>query len=729
MTIPSRRATVAATFVLLAVAASLIVARVPFLERQLWWSTSEQLDFGLFPHHLTSGLEASPPDYLPEPQEGCALIWGVTCAPIFSVAGPTRGSLRWCSLLWHAAMATLFALLALEASGLTAALLVGALWALAPPGIVDAAHFGWVTHVDAGLLTAACLFCLARASTPRRQSPRWLAGCGVLGGLAFYFYFSTAMVLGGLVVTALMLRRVGTLRSLKPALLGLLVGLTPFLGGGGYWAHSGGRASLTRVLGGMIGITNVDTQTGLMIPAHSRAARTVTHDLPHMLGFIGRDDLGAPWISTGESTGTFYLLALTAIALLTWPLLRGTSSEAPRRAILLATCLAIPAHIAGCIASGFDLSQGRYLLPVWAWITLLCAVGGGEAFKALATSSNDDPLAGTGLAKGSSILILVTFVGVFALTLGDRGQLEDLRRHPPTTELMRAFADGQAGYQLAEHPLGRIHLANSATTDWSKLLARHPQDRADLLRVRGWALGSSDPESPGFTWMVEGMAEELARSLAHSEARPTAVEVVMEVTSGPLSKVRPHWAAVLGSAAGASRRDITTGQERWRRIASATDPVAIQRALCVAFGLFAQTTHWTYGPLQEVIEWCPAPEFAAGFGIGLARAMRPSGAPPSNNPELSWWTGEEVSTATNDAFACTFAVESARLASLVAETWQAAPPFATPPWEECLPVDPSFGRPSAGSGSPTTSRASSALPQKGAPNPPGESEDSKAAPE
>jgi hypothetical protein len=517
MTIPSRSASVAATIVLLAVAASLLAARVPFLERQLWWSASEQLDFGLFPYHLTSGLEASPPAYLPEPQEGCALIWGVACAPVFAVSGPTRGSLRWCSLLWHAAMTTVFALLALEASGLAAALLVGALWALAPPSIVEASHFGWVTHIDAGLLTAACLFCLARASTPGRLSSRWLASCGVLGGLSFYFYFSTAMVLGGLVATALLLRRAGALKSLRPAFLGLLVGLTPFLGGGGYWEHAGGRASLTRVLGGLIGITKADTQIALSIPAHIRTSRTLTHDLPHMLGFVGRDDLGAPWLSTGESTGTFYLLALSIIAVLTWLILRGKSSTFPRRAILLGSSLAIPAHIAGCIASGFDLSQGRYLLPVWAWITLLCAIGGGEAVKALTAGPKDYPVGRSPQAKGGSILIVVALLGVFAITLGNRGQLEALRRHPPTTELMRAFAAGQAGYQLAEHPLGRAHLSGSPTTDWTGLLARHPHDRADLLRIKGWSLATVHPGSPGPTWMVEGVAEELARSLAHSE--------------------------------------------------------------------------------------------------------------------------------------------------------------------------------------------------------------------
>ena len=719
----------AVPIVLLAVGASLLVARGPFLERQLWWTASEHLDFGLFPHHLTSTLEASLPAYLPEPQEGCALIWGVACAPVFAVAGPTRGSLRWCSLLWHAAMATIFALLALEASGLAAALLLGALWALAPPSIVEASHFGWVTHIDTGLLTGACLFCLARASKVGGPSARWLAACGVLGGLSFYFYFSTAMILGGLVATGLLLRRTGALKSLRPAVLGLLVGLTPFLGGGGYWAHSEGRASLTRVLGGLIGITNADTQTGLTIPAHIRASRTLTHDLPHMLGFIGRDDVGAPWITTGESTGTLYLLALSAIALLTWVALRGTPSTASPRAILLGASLAIPAHIAGCIASGFDLSQGRYLLPVWAPMALLGAIGGGEALKVLAARTKGELVGRSAHGKGASILIVVALVGVFATSLGSRGQLEDLRRHPPATQLMRAFAHGQAGYQLTEHPLGRLHLSESPSTDWAGLLERHPQDRADLLRLRGWSLDEAPPSSPGLSWFIEGVAEERARSVAHKEERPAAVDVVQRVTSQTLAETSPRWAVLLGAASGASRRDITEGQERWRWMASSADPVETQRALCLAFGVFAQTTHWTYGPMHEVIDWCPAPEFAAGFGIGLARAMRPTGAPPSSNPSLSWWTGEEVSTAANDAFACTFAVESDRLAGLVAETWRAAPVLVTPPWAECLPSDPAFGRPSAGSGAPATSRSSSVPPPKGAPSPPDGSGDSTVEPE
>ena len=98
------------------------VVRVPLLLPEPQWGTMEHHEFGLFASHLVSGLVAPPADYLAEPHQGCTFLFGLGCAPVIALVGPTVGGLRLCSLLLHAAIALIFAVVARRVWGLRAGL-------------------------------------------------------------------------------------------------------------------------------------------------------------------------------------------------------------------------------------------------------------------------------------------------------------------------------------------------------------------------------------------------------------------------------------------------------------------------------------------------------------------------------------------------------------------------------------------------------------------------------
>ena len=679
-----RRQRVPAWLLLTALGFGLLLARATFLDRQLWWSTSEQLDFGLFPHHLATGLEAGPTDYLPEPQEGCALVWGAACAPVFAVVGSTRAALRWCNLLWHSAMGLVFMALALAAAGRWAAGLVFLLWLAAPPAIVDSSHFGWVTHVDAGLLTGLTLLALVNSlgcskldevRSPGRVAGLWLIAAGACAGLALYFYFSTAMALAGIGLSYLLVVwRVQRLRfgsSLGLLGLGTAAGLSPFLSGGGYWEHEEGRATLLRLLSGLFGGTPAPTQVEASRPLAERAAAMLSTDFPGMLGFLSGPVESSDWLSSGAPIGLVYLVLLGVAGLAAclnslgpWRDAGSLQRDPAQHLVVFAAVSVAAFHLAGCLASGFDLSQGRYLLPSWSWMVLLGAVG-------IAVSPR--PL-------GWGVLSLLLGFG-----LGPRGALEDARRQAETLPAQLVFAESLKAYELTVHPLGRRLAACGAQTDWRGMSLRHPEDLPALARLEGWSIAScgaedgatrnelTRPGAPYRAWLAEGVGEEVA-------GRRLADDIPGWIPEG----LADGWALELGQA----RAEVRKRVSEWEGPGLPRDTFEVdektRRLRCIALGDFAKVTAWTYAPLLRDVPGCPQEEFAAGFGMALARAMSPSLGTPLPRPRIAWWPAvEALPVSVEQAFFCTYQEERARLERSRSEGDRPAGHLRAP-WAACL---------------------------------------------
>ena len=64
--------------------------------------TTEITDFGMMPRHLLDGFIAPLSAYMPLMREGGSLIFGVVCAPVFAVLGPSVFALRMANVVWHA---------------------------------------------------------------------------------------------------------------------------------------------------------------------------------------------------------------------------------------------------------------------------------------------------------------------------------------------------------------------------------------------------------------------------------------------------------------------------------------------------------------------------------------------------------------------------------------------------------------------------------------------------
>ncbi|MEE2828189.1 MAG: hypothetical protein VX498_03290 [Myxococcota bacterium] len=581
-------------------------------------------------------------------------------------------------------MGLVFMALALAAAGRWAAGLVFLLWLAAPPAIVDSSHFGWVTHVDAGLLTGLTLLALAGSlSWSKLEEARWTGACSVLcliaagacAGLAFYFYFSTAMALAGIGLSYLVVVwRLGR-PQLGPRLgflgLGTLAGLSPFLWGGGYWEHAGGRATLRGLLGGLLGGTPAPTQVEASRPLVERAATLVSSDFPGMLGFLSGPVESSDWSSGGAPIGLVYLgllgLAGMAACFTSFGAIRdagGLRRDPVQLLVVLAAVSVTMLHLAGCLASGFDLSQGRYLLPSWSWMVVL---------------------GGVGLAGSPRLVCWAVLALLLGLGLGPRGALEDARRQANTLPAQLAFAEGLKAYELTVHPLGRRLAACDAQTDWSGMSLRYPADLPSLARLEGWSIASCEEHDGAVgdelirsgtlyrAWLAEGIGEEV-----------TDRRLAGDIPGRVPEWLREGWALDLGQA----RAEVRKRVSEWE--GPGLPPVMFEvdeqsrRLRCIALGDFAKVTAWTYEPLLSDVPGCSPEEFAAGFGMALARAMSPSPGSLRPRPMLAWWPAlEALPKSVEQAFFCTYLEENGRLEGLRSEgdrSWD----HLRAPWADCL---------------------------------------------
>ena len=607
-----------------------VALRLVAMQQQSFWGTAEQHYYGLFPHHLVQGLAGAPPEYLPEAHQGCGLLWGTACAPVFAAVGPTRGSLRWCNLAWHVGMLAVFALLAARLAGLPGLVLTGGLWALAPPAMSHASHFGWVSHVDAGLLTGGALLLLVRAED-RARAGGSLFLAGLLAGLAAWFHLSALPVVLGLVLAALW--AFAPRERLVPAVLGLALGLVPLAVTAIGWGEAPG------------GLDQWEGGPGLL----ARTGLLITRDLPGMLGFPGGAGrvLGGVWLC---------LLGVTIAA--------GRWRRLPRT-LQVGIPLAIATHLAAALASGADLSPGRHLLPLWPWLALAavaCAAG---------------PLQRSPRAVvASAALIGLLGLGLWPVLA------------PPGRQGPRAWADSRAAYVLTEHPFGAERLVEQEPEAIVALGERTPTDRPALLQIAGRAaarqLGTRavaeypDPAPAAVPWHLEGVGEELAVAELSQSEQPGLREVAAAIATvqslgGPLGD-GDRLALAAGGLRGATRRLLEGSDGGWRSVGELELPASDEELLCVAFGTWAEGLGWTWEPLRQR-SWCPPKAYAVGLGAGLARSYLPAGRLPEGEPQLAWWAGE-VAPELQEAFICGWQAERLRFEAAVLRG-SSAPPWPT----------------------------------------------------
>lgn len=639
---PRRRGLVAGVFVALVVL--FVLVRLPAMNTQLWWGSAEQHHYGLFPHHLVHGLAGPALDYLPEVHQGCAVIWGAACAPLFAANGSTRGSLRWCNLLWHSAMFALFALLAVRLAGLPGLVGTGLLWLLAPPSVIDASHFGWVTHIDAGLLTALCLLFLCGAERGGRRA-WWGFAAGVVAGLSVWFYFDSVLVLAGLALAAMSLL---DRRSAGWAGAGFGLTLLPQIVIGGWWSHPGG---LDAALSG--------DGPGLV----ARLGGLLGDALPRMWGYPGADGPDATWLGGPELPGTLYWLGLGLALAAGVVLARGAAGLVARAALF-----GVVVHLLGCLLSGFDLSHGRYLMPMWPWLVLGAGAGAGRAV-----------VEGGRAARALAAVGCVLLVGL-GLKFGPA-------TWAPVDPPMRAWADARAAYVLPEHAFAQV-LLDGGPDALLDLLERYPGDRGDLLLLAGRSLARRGRGAvPAVGDRVPAVAqpyflEGLGRELAEQRAKEGPIDVAWaEQTWRAMPAGRPDFSR--GALFGSFVRLLDDVRDDWLRIEQAGLSPRERDQLCISYGAWSQPLGWTYQPLRRTDTWCSPDAFAVGVGAGLARTMVPPGRMPDGQPELSWWLGEEPTGPVRGAFLCGWSTEKRRLRALAGDGWREARPLPSP-HERCL---------------------------------------------
>lgn len=649
-----------AVLVVLAVVLTFLFARWPSVSSRVITNINDHTTFGLFPAHLLSGLIATPQAYLPEPHQGCAILWGAPCAGVFSVLGPTAGALKWCSLLWQALMVGVFAWLALRVAGPRSAVLLGLLWALSPPTVVASASFGLPNHIDAGLLTAA--FALALLAAHHSRGRGISLAVGLLAALSVYFVFDAVLVLAGLVGTYfLQHRRLPT--RLKWLVSGAGLGLSPYLFGGGYWSEGRGREALLGVFG-----------LGESPPSHSmldRASELFGSGMPAALGFW---EPIAVLGGRGPSLDAGIGMAIVGVA---WScaMLAGIQINGPARPWARMAVAAGLAHILGAVASGLPLFP-FYLTPAVPWFLLASAFG-------LAGLWGKNPL-------GVGRLATVVLIGSLMLVASPGTVQRALESQPgnwTVTEDLAEALEARRPHRLLRHPLGYSRLTSLEAEELRGLAMSQAAHRDELLRILGRSLESElEPEdSAAPLWearwdalMASGPSEGPARlyvALGAGSGYSEAFDSGGSTTSY-LNAVESQLES-MRSARG--ERDWPFEVGAWLQPASRISAVSeggglagrrLSPSLCVAVGL-----HWVEAGVHA--EWllnlveraeCAASELGVGAAMGAAQAFSQA-AFPALPPLTVWSEGRALPAEIEDAYSCAYPEFRKVVDSLRSDPW------------------------------------------------------------
>ncbi|MCP4872786.1 MAG: hypothetical protein GY898_29190 [Proteobacteria bacterium] len=580
--------------------------------------------YATFPAFLIEGVWLSPAAHLPEEYQGCALVWGLLCAPVFAAGGPIIASMQWYSLLWHSAMAIVFVAIADAGAGRKAAWCVTALFVFAPPAMAEAAGHGIPDHMDAGLLTG--LSALAFLAAAKEPTPRSLALAGFGAGGAVYFMVDALLAVAAMVGVAMLVGQIRSARSFAIVAGGAVVGSLPYLLGGGAFRSQLMRETLNSAPDRFAGA-----------PSGAYGLRGLPSALAHSMGF---DDMGL--LSFSAQAGDAPMASLVVLVTLACLAIAGLLCAPDRAARRTsgASCAVVFAHLSGVALSGISLLE-QYLTPVLPWLLVGAGVGIAQLSERRAR--------GVGLIAGGGLLV-ICMSGLWAAP--SRSSVE--RRAEPERWVN---ARNTPALHLLSHPRLPSVLGSWGPARRRALALRTPSLIGDLARIEGrvrgedWVQGLEAREAfPGLggVSMLLGLGEAL-------------VYGADDGTPGTLvGKTHKRWAGRLPRLSEESDRFVAIGVSRalWERYGPEPgwieeSPVGVPlQALCIGLGLHGIETDTTEvaWSVQASVPSCTPEAVAVGVALGLSTIRRSGG--PHGTPNLMWWTRRPAAPTVAAAFEC-----------------------------------------------------------------------------
>lgn len=198
-----------------------------------FWAPEEAYQADLAQAIALGGFVEPLPSYLYPAFAGGSLVDGVLVAGCAALVGVSWGVLKSAALGWALAAAAVWVLVVRAAVGRREALLLGLMFAVAPPSLVALQMFLFGNHAEAALPLALCgggIWFLLEKRGAEVGSRRFAFALGVLNGFSVFIVYShmvvVALQLGLLAWSPRSLSQ--RLNRLGPAVLGFLVGLAPW---------------------------------------------------------------------------------------------------------------------------------------------------------------------------------------------------------------------------------------------------------------------------------------------------------------------------------------------------------------------------------------------------------------------------------------------------------------------------------------------------------------------
>jgi len=672
-----------------ATCAVFVVVRQFTLRRAFSPHTTEITDFGMLPEHLGEGLVAPLWTYMPLIREGGSLAFGVFCAPVFEVMGSSVFALRTANVLWHAMVLAVFAVMAWRLGRWWGVLLMGGLWTLAPPAVVELQQFGWANHLETTLLGGLSVLALGAAMGSRRWRPAAALAfaAGLAAGLATFFTYVGLSMFAAALLAAILCRlwRVGWL-SVAAFGLGAGLGLLPLLqarlgwfDAGGLWALAGGD-KMSFVLA-QAPLQHAGEQAGPL----ASAVRLIFLRLPTAweLGILGPRAALAGWIYMGS-------LGILAALGVRRALRAGDDPKHERRgraALLIGAAANVVVHLGACSVSGYDTTvlAARYLVPITPFVMLL-ACGGVEVW-----------LRERGRVRIAA-KVLTVIAAVIPLWMG----MWDLAGEASLPSV--AYREkNHRGY----HFLSRMALylrTDVSADEMDALIESRPQERPEYLRIVGETTAASarsrhpgggapwlaevnarfaDFPDSAQPWLWEGAGHTVMQSLETGNRDHRSLP--QRIDSTPMAGLPVEPRIYHGFGGWLTIQHVQTLAAAVSADGAEPSHVTLPSACA---GLAGSLMHQRYILLQATppgrswVEGCEEEWLAVGVGMQLARETLPAARWPTGEPDLRWWVpgGDEV--AQQEAFLCGYEAEMALLAAVADDAWHDAE--VTDPLDLCL---------------------------------------------
>ena len=355
----------------------------------------EELNFGLLPAHLLSGLAVDLLDYQTMWREGGSLVVAPFTAFFFGLLGPTYFALKVSGIAWHGLILLTWTGVVRLALGRREALLFGLLLACGPPFAAKMQLIALVGHPEgnlgAGLALLGLVLLLRETKLRHRQFGAALLGLSVTLGASFTY---SAIPAVGLCLLIALRNRSRLRGAWRPLLTGLMLGSFPWFA---YFftrvdlaaarVKSGGSGLLSLFLG-----VSSEHEIYSSIPLSQRLHELLSSHLFWMWGWMAPNES-----YRGELNYPFgALLFLCALCAVFHPASRafwrragrveGSTLSAPRAATLGFAVLYVLSYLGIAVASGLsygpDTYDGyRYLSPLFPALLLLASAGLGAGLR------------------------------------------------------------------------------------------------------------------------------------------------------------------------------------------------------------------------------------------------------------------------------------------------------------------------------------------------------------